>query len=85
MHSPETTMLEIAGAAHLNFSDMPALFSFRAPDEPRQILDIGSIDPRRSFKVQSVYLRAFLDLHLRGRPTHLLDGPSPRFPEVRFP
>jgi len=85
MHSAKTTTLEIAGTGHRNFSDMPALFSFRAPDELRQLLKIGPIDPRRSFKVQSVYLRAFLDLHLRGKPTHLLDGPSPRFPEVRFP
>ena len=82
--SPQTTTLEIAGAAHMNFTDVPALFAFRAPDEPREFLQIGAIDPRRSTKIQTAYVRAFLDHHLRNEPTPLLDGPSRRYPEVRF-
>jgi hypothetical protein len=30
------------------------------------------------------YTRAFFDLHLRHHDSHLLGGPSPRFPEVEF-
>jgi predicted dienelactone hydrolase len=82
--SPRATTLEIAGAAHLDFTDLPALFAFRSPDEPRELLQIGPIDPRRSTKIQTAYVRAFLDRHLRGKPTPLLDGPSRRYPEVRF-
>ena len=82
--SPQTTTLEIAGTAHMNFTDLPALFAFRSPDEPRELLQIGPIDPRRSTKIQTAYVRAFLDHHLRNKPTRLLDGPSRRYPEVRF-
>ncbi|WP_370932749.1 alpha/beta hydrolase family protein [Amycolatopsis sp. cg13] len=42
------------------------------------------IDPSRGIRVGEAYLTAFLDEHLRGVPQRLLDGPSPRFPEVRF-
>jgi hypothetical protein len=35
--------------------------------------------------VLRTYLSAFVDLHLRHHPEPLLDNPSPRFPEVRFP
>jgi hypothetical protein len=38
----------------------------------------------RMIEVLRVYVAAFADLHLRHRPQPLLDGPSPRFPEVRF-
>jgi hypothetical protein len=68
----------------MNFTDLPALFAFRSPDEPREFLQIGAIDPRRSTKIQTAYVRAFLDHHLRNKPTPLLDGPSRRYPEVRF-
>ncbi|GAA1030257.1 MULTISPECIES: hypothetical protein [Amycolatopsis] len=42
------------------------------------------IDPSRGLRVGEAYLTAFLDQHLRGVHQPLLDGPSPRFPEVRF-
>ncbi len=42
------------------------------------------IDPLRAIRVSEAYLTAFLDEHLRGMPQRLLDGPSPRYPEVRF-
>jgi hypothetical protein len=45
---------------------------------------IGSIDGPRSVAVQRAYVRAFFDRHLRERPGRLLDGPSARFPEMRF-
>jgi predicted dienelactone hydrolase len=84
--STQETTLEIAGAAHLNFSDIPALFAFRAPDDPREILDIGPIDIERSAQVQSAYVRAFLDHHLSKNkpPQPLLDGLSRQYPEVNF-
>jgi dienelactone hydrolase len=38
----------------------------------------------RTVEVTRAYVNAFVDLHLRNRPQPLLDGPSPRFPEVDF-
>jgi hypothetical protein len=44
---------------------------------------IGTLDPARAVRIQQAYPLAFFDLHLRHRG-HLLDGPSPAFPEVKF-
>lgn len=38
----------------------------------------------RCVEITRTYVAAFLDLHLRHRPQPLLDGPSPRFPEIDF-
>jgi Platelet-activating factor acetylhydrolase, isoform II len=45
---------------------------------------IGTIDPDRSIAAQRAYIAAFFDLHLRHRDNHLLDGPSPAYPEIEF-
>jgi dienelactone hydrolase len=45
---------------------------------------IGTIDPERSIAAQRAYVAAFFDLHLRHRDDHLLDGPSPAYPEIEF-
>ncbi len=82
--SPAALSLLVAGTGPMSFSDWPTLASFRPPDEPRQSFDIGTIDPNRSFAVQSAVVVAFLDTHVRGIPAPLLDGPSPEYPEVRF-
>lgn len=76
--------ITIDGTGHMDFSDFPALASLRLPDEPREALQLGTIDPRRSLAVQSAFVVAFLDRHLRGEREPLLDGPSPLYPEVRF-
>jgi dienelactone hydrolase len=38
----------------------------------------------RVIQILRTYLAAFADLHLRHHPQRLLNGPSPRFPEVHF-
>jgi hypothetical protein len=45
---------------------------------------IGTLNPARAVKIQQAYPLAFFDFHLRGRRSHLLDGPNPAFPEIRF-
>jgi dienelactone hydrolase len=45
---------------------------------------IGTIDPDRSIAAQRAYVAAFFELHLRHRDDHLLDGPSPAYPEIEF-
>jgi dienelactone hydrolase len=68
--------LAFTGLAHLSFSDLPAI----APAA------VGARRPpsMRDIAVQRVYLRAFLDRYVRGRPARLLDGPSKRWPQVHF-
>jgi hypothetical protein len=46
--------------------------------------DIGTIDPERALAAERAYVLAFFDRTLRHRDGHLLDGPSPRFPEIQF-
>ena len=70
--------LVVDGAVHPSFTDL-ALLAEQAG------IDLGSDLPGpRGVDITRTYLRAFFDLHLRSRPTHLLNDPSPRYPEVHF-
>ena len=80
--------LTLLGVKHSGFSDLQTLIAqvaeaFDLPAEEIEEL-IGTIDPDRSIAAQRAYIAAFFDLHVRHRDTHLLDGPSPAFPEVQF-
>lgn len=76
--------LHVDGTAHMDFSDLPALTALRPAGEPRQAYGLGTLAPGRSFALQSTYVLAFLDRHLRGEAAPLLDGPSAKYPEVQF-
>ena len=80
--------LRLAGSGHNSFTDFQVLVPQVAGPvgiPPEAVVDlIGTIDPRRSILNQATYLAAFVDLHPRGRDNHLLDRPSPRFPEMEF-
>jgi predicted dienelactone hydrolase len=45
---------------------------------------VGSIDLTRAVHAEETFVAAFFDRWLRGRDGHVLDGPSPRFPDVTF-
>jgi predicted dienelactone hydrolase len=70
--------LAVTGAAHASFTDYDML--------AQQIgVDLGSsLAGTRSVEITRRYVRAFVDLHLRGRPQPLLERPSTRYPEVNF-
>jgi dienelactone hydrolase len=68
--------LQFGGFEHLSFSDLPVVAS-AGPD-------VGKTPSARDIVVQRSYLRAFLDRYVLGRRSPLLDGPSRRFPQVRF-
>jgi dienelactone hydrolase len=75
--------LTVAGAGHASFIDIPALAERLGI--PGAALQIGAALPGgRSVDLTRAYVGAFFDLHLRGVPQPLLDGPSPVYPEVRF-
>ncbi|MEW1846101.1 lipase [Nonomuraea angiospora] len=75
------------GVEHVSYGDLEMIAPQVAPLlkwTPAQLAEqIGTLAPARGEAVQRAYPLAFFDRHLRGRG-HLLDGPSPRFPEVTF-
>jgi len=80
--------LALANSQHPTFSDFEELVSEIGPAlglTPDQIAaTIGTINPKTAVTDERVYIRAFFDKYLRDRDSHLLDGPSPRFPDISF-
>ncbi|MGH3255608.1 MAG: hypothetical protein ACRDOU_09410 [Streptosporangiaceae bacterium] len=70
--------LVVAGAVHASFTDLALLAD--------QIgIDVAPHLPgARSLEITRAYVLAHFDQHLRAEPQVLLDGPSPRYPEVTF-
>lgn len=62
--------VQLAGAAHMSFSDEPLW----APT--------GTANKLRLIAATRTYLHAFFDKHLAGKDTKLLEGGSEEFPEV---
>jgi dienelactone hydrolase len=71
--------LQVPGMFHLDMTDAPFL-SALVPWPGFS----GPIGGERAHEILNAYSVAFFDYTLRGRPTPLLEGPSPRFPEVQF-
>lgn len=67
----------VDGTEHLSFTDL-------APLAKQLGIPLQSLDGDRADAITRAYVAAFLDTHLRGRNTPLMNGPSARFPEVRF-
>lgn len=78
----------LLGAVHGTYFDGLVLFPQLAGVlglTPTQLTnDVGTIDQARAITVESTYVDAFFDEQLRHHPEQLLDGPSPRFPEMVF-
>ncbi|QFZ16133.1 alpha/beta hydrolase family protein [Saccharothrix syringae] len=74
------------GSRHNSFTDLqfaiPQLGGVLTPEQQQAI--VGTIDPGRSLEAQRDYLAAYFDLHLKGRPTGLFRGDSPRHPDVHL-
>ncbi|GAA1640246.1 alpha/beta hydrolase family protein [Actinoplanes couchii] len=72
--------IELAGSAHLSFTDYQVLFPQIGLPADQIEQTVGTIGGERSVAIQRAWVRAFFDRHLRGRA-----GPLPRFPEISFP
>lgn len=57
-----------------------------APVEPRAVVEevVGTVTPTRAVAAVRAHVGSFFDRWLRGRDDHLLDGPSPEYPEIAF-
>jgi predicted dienelactone hydrolase len=69
--------LTVVGTTHSSFTDL-------APLGAQAGIAVQPLDGAVCAEITRAYVAAFLDRHLRHRPQPLLDGPSPRYPAVRF-
>jgi dienelactone hydrolase len=80
--------LILLGSKHLTFTVFAPLLAQVALILGRPdcwvIEGIGTIDGDRAVAVERAYLNAWFGTYLRHRPSHLLTGPSPRYPEIQF-
>jgi predicted dienelactone hydrolase len=83
-----TLHLALANSQHPTFTDAEELEPELAPAlglTPDQVAaDLGTISPKTAVTDERAYIRAFFDKYVRNRDNHLLDGPSPRFPDIQF-
>ncbi|HTX91459.1 MAG TPA: hypothetical protein VMC09_09595 [Anaerolineales bacterium] len=79
-HSDRSITATILGTKHYDFTDLPLLTPIAA-----QLGLKGPINGKRVMMIVDDYSLSFFDRYLLGEPTTLLDGPSPQFPEVKFP
>jgi dienelactone hydrolase len=76
---PTNHVVTILGAAHYDFSDLPAL----SPLAPQLGLK-GPINGVRVQRIIDAYVLAFFDRQFKGMPSALFDGPQAAYPEVRY-
>lgn len=76
--------LHLPEGRHFSYTDQQLLVPGLGLDEAVRTTFVGTVDPVRSVGAQRAYLTAFFDRYLRGKPSALLDGPSPRYPDIRF-
>jgi dienelactone hydrolase len=80
--------LRLTGTRHFSYTDyetfMPQVAARLGATDEQLAEFIGPLDGTRGIDIQRRFLLAYFDLHLRGRRAPVLEGPSPRYPEVRF-
>ena len=70
--------LVVTGAVHMSFTDLGLLAEQFGLDTR------AGLPATRALDITRRYVRAFLDLHLRGTAQPVLDGPSEHYPEITF-
>ena len=74
-------LVTIGGTGHLSFSDVAF---YGTASFFQLMLPVGEIDGERCHRIVCDCVLAFLDRHLRGRDSGLLDGIRSRHPEVEI-
>ena len=72
--------LKFAGVLHDDFSDYPLLTPLSAP----LMHERGTLKGDRTVSMIDAYMLAYFDQYLKQRPSPLLNGPSPDYPEAQF-
>ncbi|MER7674308.1 esterase [Kitasatospora sp. NPDC096128] len=80
--------LTLTGSRHSSYTDaqslLPQLARQGAISGDQLTQDVGDVRPDRAVLATRSYVASFFDRWLRGHDDHLLDGPSPRFPEMVY-
>jgi predicted dienelactone hydrolase len=80
--------LALANSQHATFTDAeevePELAQPLGLTPAEVAADLGTISPKTAVTDERAYIEAFFGKYLRNRDNHLLDGPSPRFPDISF-
>ncbi|MFJ9455251.1 alpha/beta hydrolase family protein [Kitasatospora sp. NPDC101447] len=78
----------LTGSRHSSYTDaqslLPQLARQGAISGEKLTEDVGDVRPDRAVLATRSYVASFFDRWLRGQDDHLLDGPSPRFPEMVY-
>jgi dienelactone hydrolase len=70
--------VKVRGTSHMNYCDSPLYCPLKA------VTHAGPIRHERATEVIDAYLLSFFQARLKGDDDHLLDAPSPRYPEVEI-
>jgi predicted dienelactone hydrolase len=71
--------VKVRDTDHLDFMDAPLISPLL------KLMDAsGPIDARHMVSLTTAYVSAFFDRYLLGKPSPLLNGPSPDYPEVEL-
>ncbi|WP_307840790.1 hypothetical protein [Streptomyces sp. GESEQ-4] len=76
--------LTLRGSRHQTYTDLATVMPQTGLGRDVVEETIGTIDPARAVATVRACVTSFFDRWLRGRDDHLLDGPSPRLPDVSF-
>ncbi|MDO0938888.1 hypothetical protein QQY66_46920 [Streptomyces sp. DG2A-72] len=76
--------LTLRGSRHQTYTDLAAVMPQTGLGQDVVEEAIGTIEPARAVATVRACVTSFFDRWLRGRDDHLLDGPSPRLPDVSF-
>ncbi|RGD57209.1 esterase [Kitasatospora xanthocidica] len=78
----------LTGSRHGSYTDAQSLLPQLARQGAISGTDltgaVGDVPPDRAVSATRSYVASFFDRWLRGHDDHLLDGPSPRFPEMVY-
>ncbi|MEU9481467.1 Tat pathway signal protein [Streptomyces sp. NPDC048191] len=84
-HTPGwNRQLTLLGSEHGSFTDAEALVPQLRLRPCERADDIGTIDPATAIRTNEAYVSAYFDHWLRGSSGRLLDGPSPKYPDMVF-
>ncbi|MEV6112945.1 Tat pathway signal protein [Streptomyces sp. NPDC052109] len=84
-HTPGwNRQLTLLGSEHSSFTDAEALVPQLRLRPCERAHDIGTIDPATAIRTNEAYVSAYFDHWLRGGSGRLLEGPSPRYPDMVF-
>ncbi|KAF2814926.1 uncharacterized protein BDZ99DRAFT_458889 [Mytilinidion resinicola] len=77
--------LDIANSGHFTYSDAPLLLELGGLSLPPDLEpNVGKIEGHRALEIVTTYVEAFLGFVLRREEKKILEGPSDKYPEVRF-